>query len=417
MSTELAVEKPAPKTITITITNETIETLKTEASALRIEGIEVVDKKVIVNDFSLALADKDGLKAVKAMRMRAVKARTTCKAEHSAIKEDALRECQRIDKSNREMQAAIAAIEAPLLLLETAIENELDRLAEIRKAEILRQRKESLLNAGAEPHHMIDHLLGAMDNDAFEKHLAFVIEDKKQREAAAAERARVEEEARIERERQAELQRQEQERLDAERKRLEEQRAAAEKELTEQRAKLAAEQAEAEKKAAAAREELAAEQARIKAQSDEIEHQKRLAETKLEADRIASENAAAAERKKIQDAAAELESQQRAHKEAADALESQRLMFEHEQEQAATNKIVEKMRSDADEYLAPYEDLSVTLPVQAWHDAAALSIWNWAMDYMVNHDRQPGEPLGEGQCQDAIAEIIHRYDPAMTTVG
>lgn len=202
MGTELAIEKPASESIVITVTEQRIEALRVKASALKIEGMHLDSSgNAIIDDFQAVLADKEGMKIVKAVRMEAVKHRTNCEKEHKAIKEQALRECQRIDKSRRDLVTLIEEIEAPLLSMENAVEAELDRLAKEKADRLYAARRERLVNARAEPHHLIEDLIRKMDDDSFERMVQSVKDERQRKIEEEIERKRLAEEQRIESER------------------------------------------------------------------------------------------------------------------------------------------------------------------------------------------------------------------------
>lgn len=409
-TTELAtLEAPASEKqqdVTITVTQETLERLRerTSVAVVGLAGTQVVDGKVTVTDAAAMVADKDGLKLVKTARMEAVKHRTRCAAEHKAIKEDALRECQRIDKSRRDLLAIIEEIEAPLIALEEAYEKELDRLAAEKETKLFQERRSVLVEAGAEPHHLDETQIRRMDVDAFQKHVQFVIAEKERKEAAEAERLRVEAEHRLERERLAEearklveMQKVEAERLEKLHAELEVQRQEQLKIQQAQEAKLAAERAENARLKKIEDDKLAADRAELenlrKAQIDAANAVKAAEDA-----RIARENEAIAEKQR------EFDRQAAIQREEQERIESEKLALDHEREMAETRKAADKMRQDADEVLKPYGELSFPKEPLEWHMAAAVEILDFmaACGYLVTADEI-----------DRVAAIVCRHDPEM----
>ena len=126
------ITEQAATPILFSVTEQTVLAMKPQYLALRVNGIE----------------DKEGLAAVHEARMKVVKARTTCEREHKAVKEDALRECQRSDQSKRDILALIAPIEKHLTDQEQAVENEKARIKQEREDAIYRDRVKQIEAVG-----------------------------------------------------------------------------------------------------------------------------------------------------------------------------------------------------------------------------------------------------------------------------
>ena len=408
MAMELAVEKTEASTvesITITTTPERIEELKANAEKYRLAGADVIGGEVIVSDASAMVADREGLKSLKAFLMKeVVKQRTNLDKEHKKIKEDAWAECKRIDAWKNENLKLLEEIEKPLRALEKAVESELDRLAKAEADKLFAARRQLLIDVGAEEHHLDESMIRRMDNDAFEKHVIFCSAEKKRKFQEEQDRARIAEEQRLERERLEEESRIRQAAMKAENDRL----LALQKELEAQRAeqerlaKIESDRIQAERKA---QEEL------LQKQRDELESL-RQAQMKAAEDAKNSEERRQQEiRDKLADQQRELEERARIQREEESRIEAEKLAFEHEREMSETRAIVQKMQSDSDEVLKPYESMVVKLPVQEWHKAAGDAIYEWIRGFETNTDEFDSEYADDRILE--IAEIIHAHDPAI----
>lgn len=286
------------ETILFSVTPETVAPMAEKYLALRINGI----------------GDKAGAEIVRRARLDCVKARTVCEKEHKTAKEDALRECQRIDKSRRDLLALIAPIEKHLEDQEKAIaeaQAAIDRAA----ADALFAERLAAWEAVEGPKTDRAYLLG-MNADQFAARIDQQAESmairKAEQERLAAER----EQQRIDREK-----------LEAERAELNRQREAQEAEAArlrkieddrraEERKELERQQAELDKQ----RRAVEAEQQRLQAEAAERQR-------KADTERIAAE---AAERARV-------ETEARLKRE-ADEAESRRLAEVARQELEAAQR-------------------------------------------------------------------------------
>lgn len=197
---ELAIPKPTAETVLISVTAETIQPMAEKYMALTIKGID----------------DKAGREIVRRAKRDCVKARTTCENEHKAAKADALAECQRIDKSRRDLLAMIAPVEKHLEDQEAAIAQAEAAIEQARQDAIYAKRLEALTQIGGT---LPEKTVRGMTEDEFAGELDRIREEVRLRQ--------------IEEQRQAderEAQRKERERLDAERAELDRQRQAQEQE-------------------------------------------------------------------------------------------------------------------------------------------------------------------------------------------
>lgn len=299
--TEIITEQPASKSLLFSVTAQTIQPMADRYLQLRVNGIN----------------DKEGLAVVHKARMDCVKARTTCEREHKAAKEDALRECQRIDKSRRELLAMIEPIEKHLTDQEESVARELARIEQAKADELYAARLRRLNDAGATMPEVTVRHLSEVD---FEAELSRVAEaarlkrEEEARQAAEAERLRIESEKLAAERAEFERQRQEQAAEATRVKKIEDDR-------------IAAEQAELNRQ----REALAAEQRRI---ADEEAVRQRQAEM----DRLQRE---AAEKARI-------ETEQRLRREAEQAEQQKRLAEEARQREEALRPDREKLLAVAD---------------------------------------------------------------------
>lgn len=286
------------ETILFSVTPETVAPMAEKYLALRINGI----------------GDKAGAEIVRRARLDCVKARTVCEKEHKTAKEDALRECQRIDKSRRDMLALIAPIEKHLEDQEKAIADELAAIAR-KAADELHAKRLEAWTAVEGPKTDREYLLG-MNDDQFAARIEQQREAMEQRKAEQERLAAEREQQRIEREK-----------LEAERAELNRQREAQEAETArlrkieddrraDERKELDRQQAELDKQ----RREVEAEQRRL--QEEAAERQR-----KADAERIAAE---AAERARV-------ETEARLKRE-ADEAESRRLAEVARQEREAAQR-------------------------------------------------------------------------------
>lgn len=216
--------------ILFSVTAETVAPMAEKYLTLRINGI----------------SDNAGAEIVRRARLDCVKARTVCEKEHKTAKEDALRECQRIDKSRRELLALIAPIEKHLEDQEKAVADELAEISRKAADELLAKRLEAW-TAVEGPKTDRAYLLG-MNDDQFAARIEQQREAMEQRKAEQDRLAAEREQQRIEREKleaeRAELAKQKAEQ-DAEAARLrkieDDRRAEQQRELDRQQAELAAE--------------------------------------------------------------------------------------------------------------------------------------------------------------------------------
>ena len=266
---EIITERAA-ESLLFTVTAETVSPLRDKYLGLAINGIE----------------DKEGAEIVRRARLDCMKARTTCEREHKAAKEDALKECQRIDKSRRDILAMIAPIEKHLEDQEQAVADEKSRIAKQAADAIYKDRLIVLTAAGGSmPEVTIRHL----NDDEFAAEVSRAIDATRRRKEEADRLAAIAEQQRIEAEelakQRAELDRQRAEqqaeaaKLAAAQKAIEDAAAAVERaereriarieeqEKAEMLAKQRAEQLEAAKLAAAEKARIETEQ-RIKREAE-----------------------------------------------------------------------------------------------------------------------------------------------------
>ena len=410
--TELAVEKPQSDQVLLTVTMETIQSLKAKAEQVTLDGVVRHDDRIEIKDPAAMIADKAGLKIVKETRMFAVKQRTTCEKEHKVIKEDALRECQRIDKSRQSHVAAIVAIEEPLLALEKAVENELDRLAEEKAQRIWEARKSMLINVGALEGEINEDLIRKMDEDAFNRQVIFVSAEKARKFKEEQEAARIKAEQEAEAARLREANRIAAEELAAQQKKFAEEQAEAarlkkieddrqqairdehDRKMREQQAAIDAERAESARLLKVEQDKLAA----AKAEHDRAVEAERV---RLEADRLAEENRQEAERQKIAEQQRKQEETARLQREEFDRLEMEKVRHENEIAEREQIQALEALRRESQEMLGAYAGVRQIRQVAQWHLDAAKEI----QDQMVAH-------VGESVSVDMIAEIIRKHDPA-----
>jgi len=359
-NTELAIEKPQPEQVLLTVTMETIQSLAEKAKKITLAGVVRDGDDIQVVDPAAMIADKDGLKLVKETRMFAVKQRTKCKAEHASIKEDALRECQRIDESRRAHESAIEAIESTLLAIEQKVEDELDRLAAEKAQRIWEARKSMLINVGAREDEINEDLIRKMDEDAFGRQVIFVSAEKKRKFEAEQEAARIKAEQ------------------EAEAARIREANRIAAEELAAKQKKFAEEQAEAAKLKRA-------EDARQ--QAIRYEHDRKMCEQQaaIDAERAESARLLKVEQDKLAAAKAE-------HDRAVEAERQKLAEQQRKQEETASLQ-----REEFD----PYAGVRQIRQVCQWHLDAAKEI----QDQMVAY-------VGESFFVDMCAEIIRKHDPA-----
>jgi hypothetical protein len=194
MTALLEAPAKATETLAITVTSESIKDMAKRYGTLTINGV----------------GDKTGLEAVHKARMSCVKARGAVDAECKALKEPALRECQRIDKLRRDLTAAIEAIEKPLEEKEKFVERETARLLKLEEDAKYKKRVEALQAEGAT---LPEALCRSMTESEFNLHILNVRKEKREREEA--ERANAAERDRL---------REEHERLIGEQRKLDEQR-------------------------------------------------------------------------------------------------------------------------------------------------------------------------------------------------
>lgn len=331
-TTELALEKPPQDSVVITTTPERIAELKTKFAEIKLAGIKLVDGKVVVEDASAMVADKEGLKTLKEFRMKqVVKQRTACDREFKAMKDPAWEECKRWDRWHNEFLAKIAVIEEPLVKIEEAYEAELDRLAKVAADKKWQYRLAQLFVAGAITGSINEESIRRMDEDAFVREIERVITDKKRRDEAEAEAARLKEEQRLAAEKLAE-----------ERRLFEEQQKEAARLAQAERDRLEAERQETARLAKIEQDKVAAqlaEQARInKAETDRLEKLRkehedllRVQQERLEADRLAEANRVAAKEMELQRKQDEFDERQRLQREHEERVEQLRLQAEADQ--------------------------------------------------------------------------------------
>lgn len=101
----------------------------------------------------------DGKEAISTARKACVKLRTTCEKEMAALKEPALRECQRIDKTKRELMALIEKPESHLIDLESTIKEQEAAIEKARIDALVASRIESLERIGWTNEFFVDRLL------------------------------------------------------------------------------------------------------------------------------------------------------------------------------------------------------------------------------------------------------------------
>lgn len=172
------------KSLMLSVTAETIGAVRDKYLALTVNGID----------------DKDGLERVHEARMACVKARTTCEREHKAIKEDALRECQLIDKSRRDLLALIAPIEQHLEDQEESVARERARLVKIEDDKRYAARLARIIAAGADEDGSAfrEQQIRAMTDSEFELAVIRTQEETDRRNAEAVRLAEEREANRIE---------------------------------------------------------------------------------------------------------------------------------------------------------------------------------------------------------------------------
>lgn len=328
-STALATIKPPHESeISRSVTEVTVKQMREALSTVKLAGVSVVDGEVIVQDANAMLADKDGLKVVRAARMRARSARTTCEKEHLAARDYHNKEARRIIAEEKSLVKLIEEIESPLLAMEQAVENELDRRQKAAADALYTARKTLLLEVAGPDFGTVDEemLRSIRDDESFMRLKDQCMDNKHRHDDAEAERARLKAEA---------------DRV------AEENRLAAEK-LAEERKAFEAQQAEAARLQKIEQDRLAAEQAeRTRVENERLAEQRRAFEAeqaeaararKAEQDRIEAERAEQAEKDRV--AREQFEADRR-------ALESERQRLADEQrerEEAAERQRVEEER-------------------------------------------------------------------------
>lgn len=331
-TTELALEKPPQESVVITTTPERIAELKTKFAEIKLAGVKLVDGKVIVENAAAMVADKEGLKTLKEFRMKqVVKQRTACDREFKAMKDPAWEECKRWDRWHNEFLAKIAVIEEPLVKIEEAYEAELDRMAKVAADKKWQYRLAQLFVAGAITGSINEESIRRMDEDAFVREIERVVTDKKRRDEAEAEAARLKEEQRLAAEKLAE-----------DRRLFEEQQKEAARLAQVERDRLEAERQETARLAKIEQDKLTAqlaEQARInKAETDRLEKLRqehedllRVQQERLESDRLAEANRVAAKELELQRKQDEFDERQRLQREHEERVEQLRLQAEADQ--------------------------------------------------------------------------------------
>lgn len=388
-TTELALEKPPQDSVVITTTPERIAELKTKFAEIKLAGVKLVDGKVVVEDASAMVADKEGLKTLKEFRMKqVVKQRTACDREFKAMKDPAWEECKRWDRWHNEFLAKIAVIEEPLVKIEEAYEAELDRLAKVAADKKWQYRLAQLFVAGAITGSINEESIRRMDEDAFVREIERVVTDKKRRDEAEAEAARLKEEQRLAAEKLAE-----------ERRLFEEQQKESARLAQAERDRLEAERQETARLAKIEQDKVAAqlaEQARInKAETDRLEKLRkehedllRVQQERLESDRLAEANRVAAKELELQRKQDEFD-------------ERQRLQREHEER-------VEQLRLQAEaDHLAREQEAAREIPVDTPPRSVVKGAWAAAMD-MENIPQPEEDTSGAWLDHDDAPAMIFR---------
>lgn len=319
VGTEITRMEHESESLLLSVTPETVVATIKRALSLKVTGLD----------------DKKGLAEAKETFREIVKLRTTCEKEHKAVKEGALRECQRIDKSRRDTLALLAPAEEHVKKLASMVEREQERLKKEAEDNLLAKRLEDLREVGGT---CAESALRSMPATEFELMLS-----------------RFREEARLRKE--------DQERRDTEAKRLK-----AEQD------KLAADRAEFDRK----QREQEAETARLK----KIEDDKRAAEQekldeqrrKIEADQKRLDDEAADRQRKIDDERLKTEAAERSRvetearlKREADEAERTRLAKE------AADRRELAMRPDREKLLAVADAVdAIELPGELQADSACM---------------------------------------------
>lgn len=150
MSTAIIEPKPEQPILILSVTPETIQ--------------------ATTKDF-LQITLDDGKEAISTARKACVKLRTTCEKEMAALKEPALRECQKIDKAKRELMAMIEKPEGHLIDLEMTIKEQEAAIEKARIDALVASRVESLTRIGWTQDIFIDRLLlGSASDDKFNEY-------------------------------------------------------------------------------------------------------------------------------------------------------------------------------------------------------------------------------------------------------
>lgn len=317
MSTALAAPSKGGETMLFSVTAETVEPMAEKYLALRINGKD----------------DKSGAEIVRRARLDCVKARTTCEKEHKAAKEVALKECQRIDKSRRDLLALIAPVEKHLEDQEKAVADELARIEQERQDAIYQDRVAKLAEHGcatSETH------LRSMGPVQFAEFLAESIKAAVERKAEQDRLATEREQQRIEREK-----------LKAERAELDKLRKAESERIAAQQAEIDRVKAEQEAEAARLR----------KIESD------RIAAERAEQRRLADEQAAKERAAELERVAKEAEERARIETEARLKREAEETT-QRERDEIAKRELEAAQRPDREKLLA-FASVIEAVPIPA----------------------------------------------------
>lgn len=244
------------ETLLLSVTDETIEAMRSRLMGLSCAGLQ----------------DKDGLAAVSAGRKECVRARNAIENTRKEMKAEVLERGRKIDSEAKRLTALLQPIEAYLAEQEDRVKAEIKRIEDRAKEESHQERMKRLAAAGIElPEAVVRTLNGVQFEQEFQraaeaKRVADIAAKQLEAQRAELEKLRAEQEER--RKADAERLKAEQERIAAERAELDRQRReqAAEAErirqaqiveqqrIAEEQAKLRAEQAAKEAAERAARE-------------------------------------------------------------------------------------------------------------------------------------------------------------------
>lgn len=336
MSTAI-IPNEAKEGVLITVTRERVDDLVRRCMSVVVSGLE----------------DKDGMANARKLRLECVKARTTCEKEHKIAKEEALRECQRIDKSRRDLLALLEPAEKHVRHLEETIEREQERLRKVAEDQLYSARLRKLTDVGGVAP---ETMLRTMTEPDFAELLARATEEaaaKRERDRIAAEEA---------------------ERLRLERERLAAERAEMERQRREQEAEAARIRKEAEAKLADERAELERQRRAQEEEAAKVRRQEEARQATERAELQKQQQAIEEERRRLEQERIRREAEERAKRDAEEKLRrDQEEAARREREAALAKRREEAMRPDREKLLSVSAAIRSIVVPEVSAEAAALA--------------------------------------------